>query len=66
MRVVALREKNSLFFNDFKVFIMQTLYLVYLLDCSGGIMEENAYCRYEAVVLWTVFGVKTLIKFLNE
>ena len=33
---------------------MQILYSVYSLDYLDGIMEENIYCRCEAVVLRTV------------
>ena len=53
----SFKKKNSLFFNDFKVFIIQTLYLIYLLDCLDNIMEKNVHCRYKAVVLWIVSKV---------
>ena len=53
----SFKKKNSLFFNNFKAFIIQILYLVYLLDCSGGIVEENMYYRCKTVVLQTISGI---------
>ena len=53
----SFKKKNSLFFNDFKAFVMQILYLVYLLDCSDNIMKKNVHRRYKTVILWTVSGI---------
>ena len=61
MQVVILKEKNSLFFNNFKVFIIQILYLIYLLDYLGDIIKENIYCRYKIMILRTVSGIRLFL-----
>ena len=40
-----------LFFNNFKMFIIQISHLIYLLDCLGSIVEENTHYKYKVVVL---------------
>ena len=62
MRAVALRKKNSLFFNNFKVFIMRILYLIYLLNYSDNIIEKNIYYRYEVVIIQIISGVRLILK----
>ena len=60
-QAVALREKNSLFFNDFKMFIIQILYIIYLLDYLGDIIEKNTHHRCKTVVLWTISKIKLFL-----
>ena len=50
MRAVALRKKNSLIFNNFKVFVMRILYSICLLDYSDNIIEKNVYYRCEVII----------------
>ena len=55
------RKKNSLFFNNFKIFVIQTSRSIYLLDYSDSIIEKNIHHRYEAVVLWIIFGIRLFL-----